>query len=438
MRRLGGLFVLLAALIAGPALAAPPSGPLAIVDVGVIDGTGAPRQPHRTVLVRDGRIQAVKPAGAPVPKGYRRIDGRGMTLIPGLWDMHVHSLWDPSAPKVFLPRFVAYGVTSVRDMGGNEAGWRAGRDFMADSPDWAPRLYAAGMILDGPRPVQAEVSIAVADAAEARAAVDQLADEGADFIKVYTLLPREAFLAAADEARKRGLRIVGHLPASVSVDEAIAAGMSDIEHMVAETGGYCPRDNEAACGPIFVRLAAARIAQTPTLRVRQVRATLADPLGWASDPDLALMPAVVRRDWLAELAGRDPAKVELNARRKADFAHEDWMATGLIRAGAPILVGTDSGTSFVYPGRSLHEELMLLCQAGLTPLQAIAAATGQAADFMGANSGYVLPGRDADLVLLAADPSREIANTRRIVAVVRLGVLHDRAELDKVLARKPD
>lgn len=434
MRRLAGWLILLAAFMAGPALAAPP---LAIVDVGVIDGTGSPRQPHRTVLVRDGRIQAVTPADRRAPKGYRRIDGRGMTLIPGLWDMHVHTLWDPGVPKVFLPRFVAYGVTSVRDMGGNEAGWRAGRDFIAGNPDWSPRVYAAGMILDGPRPVQADISIPIADAAQARAAVDRLADEGADFIKVYTLLPREAFLAAADEARKRGLRVVGHLPASVTVDEAIAAGMSDIEHMVAETGGYCPRDNEAACGPIFDRLAAARIAQTPTLRVRQIRATLADPLGWADDPELALMPAAVRRDWLAELAGRDPAKAALNASRKADFAHEDWMATGLIRAGAPILVGTDSGTGFVYPGRSLHEELMLLSRAGLTPVQTIAAATGQAADFMGANSGRILPGRDADLVLLAADPSHDIANTRRIVAVVRLGVLHDRAELDAVLACKP-
>ncbi len=411
----------------------------ALVDVTVIDGTGSAADPHRTILIEGERIVAVTSARRRLPAGVRRVQGRGLTVIPGLWDMHVHTLAGADMPPVFLPRFVAWGVTTVRDMGGDEAGWASARAFMAKRPDWTPRIYRPGRILDGPKPVQADVSIAVSTPDEARAAVDRMAGEGADFIKVYTLLPPDAFRAVVAEARLRGLRVAGHLPFGVSVEDAIAAPMLSIEHMVAETGGLCPADQPSACAPIFARLAEARLAQTPTLDVLSHGAQAADHPEWALDPELKLMPPAVRADWLDELERRRTAPSATKERRKAAWAHDLWMAKGLIAAHVPVLAGTDTGTLFVYPGRSLHEELALLVEAGLSPLQAISAASWRAATLMGAGdrSGRIAPGFAADLVLLSADPSRNIANTRRIRAVVKSGRLHDRRALDRVLRGEP-
>ncbi len=432
-------------LIAAAALALASTTPataadsVAVVDVRLVDGLGGPPQENRTILIADGRIVAVTPAESPAPKGYRRIDGRGRTLLPGLWDMHVHTLWAEEIPEAFLPRFVGWGVTTVRDMGGDDVGAAAGAAFATAHPDRSPRIYRAGRVLDGPAPVDPSISIAVATPQDARAAVARLAEGGADFVKVYTLLPREAFLAAGDEARRRGLKLVGHLPSTASVDDAIAAGMSDIEHMVAETGGYCPSTDRLACEPVFDKLIAADIAQTPTLLPRLRRADGADHPEWGDDPDLVGLPASVRDYWLGDLRNRRAAAPELTSSRKADFVHETWMASRLIDKGARILAGSDAGTPFSYPGRSLHEELALLVAAGMSPGEAIAAATSGAATFMGAGgrSGRVAPGYDADLILVDGDPTADIGALRTIVLVIRSGVVLDAATLKEMREGDP-
>ena len=434
-RLVAGLLAAALALCLAAAGPVPLEG-LAIVDVAVIDGTGAAPVLHRTVLVESGRIKAVTAADRPPPGRYRRIDGRGRTLIPGLWDMHVHALWDEAAPAAFFPRFVANGVTTVRDMGGNEAGERAAAEFAASRRAWSPVVFRSGRILDGPAPVDPSVSIAVSSPAEARAAVDRLADSGVHFIKVYTLLSRDAFLAAAARARERNLPVAGHLPTEVTIEDAAVAGMASIEHMQAEIGGYCPASDEAACGPIFSRLAAVGIAQTPTLIARYHRGHGAAHPEWSGEPEFALMPKIVRDYWRSALDAWVAAPPERALARLRDFEHEQRMAAWLAASDAVVLVGSDTGTPFAYPGRSLHEELELLVGAGMTPLEVISAATWGAARFMGAGerSGRIAPGYDADLVLLDADPSADIRATRRIRAVVRAGVLHDRAALNRVLA----
>lgn len=435
-RALVPFLVLLLGLVAGPAAPGPARAErLAFVDISVLDGTGAPPALHRTVLVADGRIVAVTGLERP-PPGYRRIDGRGRTILPGLWDMHVHSLWSSEVPGAFFPRFVAYGVTTVRDMGGNEAGFEAALAVTAAHPAWSPRVYRAGRILDGPEPVDPSISMAVTTPGDAIAAVDQLADQGVDFIKVYTLLPRDAFLAAGRRAGERGLPVVGHLPATATVDDAISIQMADIEHMQAEIGGYCPKVDRQACEPVFSRLIAAGVAQSPTLLPRYRRAYAATHPGWGRDPELARLPPSVVNYWQDDLADKLAAPAELVARRMSDYDHEVWMAGRLIRKRAPLLAGSDTGTPFAWPGLSLHEELALLVKAGLAPGEAIAIATGGAARFMGAggHSGRIAPGYDADLVLVEGDPSRDIADLRRIVAVVRGGVFLDRATLARMLA----
>lgn len=427
VRALVGIVLVLAA----PAVARAADG-VAIVGVSVVDGSGGAAARNRTVLVAGGRIVAVRPAWRGVPDGYRQISGRGRTVLPGLWDMHVHTLSGPEIPEAFFPRFLAWGVTTVRDMGGNEAGSAAAAAFSARHPGRSPRVYRPGRILDGPDPVDPLISIAVATPEEARTAVARLAAEGVDFIKVYTLLPHEAFLAAGDEARRRGLRLVGHLPWKSTVDDAVAIGMADIEHMVAETGGYCPADNRPACEPLFDKLLRAGIAQEPTLLPRFRRAGEAGHPEWGEDPALAAMPASVRDYWLGDLRAKRAAPEALSARRLADFAHERWMAARLIERGATILVGSDAGTPFSWPGRSLHEELELLVAEGLSPSRAIAAATSGAAAFMGAgdHSGRIAAGYDADLLIVEGDPTKDIGALRRIAVVIKGGVVLDRPMLD--------
>jgi imidazolonepropionase-like amidohydrolase len=422
----------------GLAGAAQAASRLALMDVTVIDGTGSQPEPHRTVLIEGERIVAVTPSGQAPPRGFRRINLAGKFVIPGLWDMHVHTLWSDEVPRVFLPRFVAYGVTTVRDMGGNEAGWAAARRVIAERPAWTPRIYRAGPILDGPEPVDPRVSIAVADAASGRAAVDLLAGQGVDFIKVYTLLPPEAFRAVAERSRELGLRVAGHIPFGATLDDVIAARMASIEHVNAELGGYCAKDDHPACPQAFQRLIAAGVVQTPTLLVRERRAYAGDNPGWVQDPEFRAMPAGVRAEWSSSLAAYLGASADRRQSRKSDFEHERWMTSQLIAAGAAVLVGTDTGTAFAYPGRSIHEELGLLVDAGLSPLQAIAAATGASARFMGdERGGRIDAGFAADLVVLDADPSIDIRNTRRIRAVVRAGTWHSRGRLDRALATGP-
>lgn len=423
-------------LAAGPAAPGVPHGErLAFVDVNVIDGTSHAPEQHRTVLVAKGKIVAVTSASRRAPWGYRQIDGRGRTLLPGLWDMHVHSEWLPDVPAAFFPRFVAYGVTTVRDMGGNEAGYAAARAFAAAHPDQSPNVYRAGRILDGPEPVDPTISIAVGTPQEAVAAVDRLADEGVDFIKVYTLLPRDAFLAAGRRAAERNLSIVGHLPAEATIEDALTVHMATIEHMQAEIGGFCPESDEATCDPIFDRLICCT-AQTPTLLPRYRRAYAATSPEWGEDPELARLPAAVRDYWLADLRDKLTASAERSARRRKDYDHEVWMAARLNAKGATMLAGSDAGTPFSWPGRSLHEELRLLVKAGMTPSRAISIATWGGALVMGAgqHSGRIFKGYDADLLLVEGDPSRNIADLGQILMVVRNGKLLDRSTLDRWLA----
>ncbi len=213
---------------------------LAITGVTVIDATGAPARPDMTVVVTGDRITAVrKTAEVGVPEGARVVDGKGKYLIPGLWDMHVHTA-DPS----FLPLYLANGVTGVRDMHALDPDAIFGlRKQVQEGKQPGPRIVAAGPLVDGPKPF-VPGSLVAANAAEGREAVRKLKKMGADFVKVYTKLPREAYLSIADEAKKQGLPFAGHLPESVSTAEASDLGHKSIEHLTGVALGCSDREDE--------------------------------------------------------------------------------------------------------------------------------------------------------------------------------------------------
>jgi len=466
--------VLLAVLLLGvsaPDGEAQTAGVLALTHVTVIDTSGRPAQADQTVVVSAGRITAVGPsATVRVPKDARVVEARGKFLIPGLWDMHVHIAGisaDPAWSKqVILPELIAYGIVGVRDMGGDLEvllGWR--REIEAGTLV-GPHIVAGGPMLV-PRGKKNAEQYPVANADEARQAVRELKQRGADFIKVIGLPSRETFFALADEAKKQGISFVGHVPAVVTASEASDAGMRSIEHIVysglaldcssrekelreAALQARANRDAAASAklmldavdsysaekaaelwarfkknGTWVVPTLASISVQTPSSLTAEQQ---------AADPGLDFVPEALRKQWDPRLPENKPSEADQKWWSR-QFANDERLTREMHRAGVATLAGSDSLDHFVFPGSSLHAELQLLQSNGYTPLEALQSATRDAARFLGREKefGAVAVGAHADLVLLNANPLDDIANTLKINAVVREGVFLDRAALDTLL-----
>lgn len=235
MKRLSLWFLLFSLFGAAVPLSTRQPAPtlLAIIHVTVIDATGAEAAPDQTVIIKGDRISSMGKTGeVAIPNDASTVDASGKFLIPGLWDMHVHTLQE-GRPELFFPLFIASGVTGVRDMGSPPhelRGIRRLREQIEEGKLLGPRIVAAGPLVDGPSPMFPELSIAVASETEARQVVNDLTSGGADFIKVYSLLTRDSYFAVADEARRRDIPFAGHGPESVSAAEASDAGQGSIEH----------------------------------------------------------------------------------------------------------------------------------------------------------------------------------------------------------------
>jgi imidazolonepropionase-like amidohydrolase len=271
-------------------------------------------------------------------------------------------------------------------------------------------------------------------AAEARQLVRKAKQEGADFVKVHDGVPRDAYFALVDEARKSGLAVEGHVPESITAAEASVAGQKSIEHLTG-VAKAAPDDKQAQA--LFALFRINGTGQCPTLVMRHSYTVLDDP-GLASDRRLKYVEPSRRKSWLdMQNETKSFPPDELPDRRET-VRNEMRLVGEMQRAGVEILAGTDavSSAAYVLPGFSLHEELAMLVQAGLTPMEALQAATRNPAGFLNAldNRGTVDAGKLADLVLLDADPLQDIANTRRINAIVINGHLIDRKALDQMLA----
>ena len=456
----------------------PVDQPDVLIDgVTVIDGTSGGPAPDRAVAIRGGQIVAIAPAGS-LDAGSRtvRIDGRGKFLIPGLWDMHVHLM---GYSERAFPLFLANGVTTIRDMGGNLARMRSLRDAVQSGQRLGPELLIAGPILDAPflvRAVQgsvyAEGREAVADSAAAMFWVDSLSRVPVDQIKIHSMTPRGAYLAIVARARHYGIPVGGHVPDSLMPREVIEAGQRTIEHtwriplatssrgdeisrweLAAMQSSFDAADRRKARPPVMIRLAAddsglasfdsARAAEfaawagqqevwfDPTLVV--IQAFLGIP-GVGDSSELRFVPPSARLEERVGPANPNPTAAELEALRRK-YLTTRRPIEALIRGGAKIIAGTDVPVMPLVPGFALHHELAALVDAGLTPMQAIQAATRNASQAAARSHqvGTIEPGKRADLVLLDADPLADIANTKRIRAVVIRGRLLERAALDSLL-----
>ena len=476
MRQAFAFCVLAAAATAGAT--EPRDQLLALTHVTVVDVEGSRKVPDSTLLFSpsNGRIVAVGPsASTKLPKGTRVIDASRGYVIPGLWDMHVHALRPET--ESYLPMFISNGVTGVRDMGtglGNlplAARWRQGA---LEGRRIGPRIYASGPVLGAARPQNA---IPSSTEAEARLAVTTLKQKGADFIKVYSLLPAAAFFAALDEAARNGLDVVGHVPVWVTAEAASDGGQKSMEHLYgilescstreadvreeieraatnADTWAawgavvratdrlYARQEKDGTysrerCASLFSRFVRNRTWQCPTLVLRRAF-TLRDDPQFTDDPRTRELPPSVVAAWKnsqADTRNRDLTTDEFQDRRLR-LEKESALVGEMQRAGVGLLAGTDLGNPYVYPGSSLHDELAMLVQAGLTPVEALRTATTNPVRFLKLTDslGSVAEGKLADLVVLDGDPLTDIANTRRIRAVIFNGRYFTRAELNA----KPD
>jgi imidazolonepropionase-like amidohydrolase len=319
-------------------------------------------------------------------------------------------------------------------MGGQLSVLAAYRDAKKKyDPAW-PRVVAAGVILDGPVPVQPDVSIAVADSSGAVDAVQMLSRAGVDFIKVYTMLPRDAYFAAVGEARRLSLPVAGHVPGAVTPEEAANAGQRSIEHLRDEIEPFCRRGDAAECVRLAAIFRARGTWQVPTLVALRAKAQFDDP-SLDDDPRLNFVPKELRDEWSAGRRAKIQRGSEYLMSRRSQYADEVWLTGFLAQQHVPLLAGTDAGSPYCYPGFSLHDELELLVVAGLTPLDALRAATLSPADFFGARNmmGTIEVGRVADMVVLNGNPLLDIGTTRDIEAVVLRGRILEREELDEML-----
>lgn len=396
---------------------------LVIGGVSVVDIEDGSVRPDQVIQIDAGRIVDIRPsADGPMPASATFVDGRRLYVIPGLWDMHVHALWDSAVALSFLPAFARAGITGIRDMGGDLNVLERVRSA-AESESWNwPRIIAVGQVLDGPIPIDPSMSLAVGTTDEAKQAVDQLAAHGVDFIKVYTLLPRDAYFAVLERAQALGLPVVGHIPAEVSVLEAIEAGQIGIEHLRDELEPFCHDMDYSVCEALIQRFRELSIQNTPTLVVLEAKADF-DYRSSEVSSAAPNIPDLVEAYWRSSAIAQHARPKEWFARRSALFAEESAMVGRLHRGGASILAGSDAGNPFIFPGLSLHRELELLVEAGLTAQEALLSATLGPARFLGiADSvGEVRPGFTADLVLLGGNPLDDILNVRRVSEVVVRG-----------------
>jgi imidazolonepropionase-like amidohydrolase len=434
---------------------------IVIAHVTVINPGAASVRPDSIVVINGARITFVSHSVAvPLAKNTRVIDGRGQFLIPGLWDMHVHSAfgdWFPGGRDIILPLFIANGVTGVRDMGGDVPVLFAWRKQITAGEIVGPRMIISGPMLDALLPegkLRFPSSIAVTTPESAVAAVDALKAQGVDFIKVQSVISHDAYLAAAAEAHKVGLPIVGHVPDKVRLAEVIAAGQKSVEHLMGIFEGCSTQEekfltgqgnlqlllstqDQAKCDALIRQLAQSQTWEVPTL-AWQRGGTFLDQRDLKHDPLDNYVPAYWREvTWKRFTEEMMPGLLHdpLELRQKY-FASNLQMVGALHRAGVPFMAGTDAAPGvYILPGFSLHDELANFVEAGFTPMESLQTATSGPAKFLGMESRYgsVAAGKIADLVLLNANPLDNVHNTRKIAAVIANGRVFDRSALDRIL-----
>ena len=450
------LAALAAALLAGPLVACSPRPSetpcpdcLVLHDVTVIDGLGNAPAPHRTVVVRAGLIEGVYDAeGYRPPPGADVRDLAGRFVLPGFVDTHAHVTVLPPAPggglgladhmdrdasEETLRTLLAFGVTSVRNPAAPLPDGPALRDAVASGTVLGPTIRTAGPALHARRPDRSPH-----DTASVRVEVRRQAAAGVDYVKVYASVTPELLAAVVNEAHRQGLEVVGHLQRTTWT-EAARLGIDHVTHGAPWSTSYLPDSlRDGYTGSMLGRLdwlegidldgpemretvralAQAGVTVDPTLVAYHTK-FWGDDARYLQSPDSVYAPALVRADWRRGTYVDDWTAADF-ARAKRLWPVVLGITRRLWEGGVTLAVGSDLPNPWVVPGAAFHEGMLLLHDAGIPPLDVLRMATYNGAVVLGlaGRTGSVEAGKEADLVVLTADPTADLANTRAVEWVV--------------------
>ncbi len=425
-----------------------PKKGIAFTGASLFDAVSGTVKPRTTVVVVGNRITAVGPDETiGIPDGVDVVDARGKTLLPGLWDMHVHLSGVDGALHI------AAGVTTARDLGNDYESLRAIRDRFDAGTAVGPRVIMAGL-LDGPGQYAAPTGVLADTPDEARATVRRLKSQGYVQVKIYSSVKPELVPVIADEAHKLGMRVSGHIPAFMTAEQAVRAGYDEIQHVNMLFLNFLFDTVKDTRTPARFTAVAEHAAEldlgSPRVRefikLLQERRTVVDPTANAFEELFVArkgqispvfgavvdrMPPQVRRGFLS---GGLPVPEGMDARYRASFEKALSMLAVLHRAGIRIVVGTDSLAGFAY-----HRELELYVKAGIPETAVLQMATIGAARVMGAEKelGSIEVGKLADLVLVDGDPKSTISDVRKTSLVVKDGAVYRPAEIYGAVGVRP-
>ena len=421
-----------------------------ITNVNIVDVRTGEILRNKTIAIDNNRITAIYDKEIFGSDSTVVIDGKGKYLIPGLWDMHAHYKWS----HVDLdPLLIANGITGVREMWGNMPN-------VVDIPkksqieeSLSPDIYTSGDLIDGNPPSFPGFagSIVVTTPDEAVKAVDTQIEENVDFIKIYSSLSEECFMAIAKEARKRNIPFAGHIPNNVSIYKAIEAGMASSEHLYGFLVGCISQNNngnssesieeflskfsEKRFDSLCIVLANSNMWLCPTLTVNRAMSYLNDTV-FISDNRIAYLPGYVIDIWNQKINPYTKSQIDaFSISTRARYLFELSLIGKMNEKGVKFIAGTDFPNPYVFPGFSLHDELALMVKGGMSALDALKSATLNAALFMNKENdfGSVEVGKLASLVILNKNPLENIENTKSIETVILRGRVLDKATLNKML-----
>lgn len=449
---------------------------IVIHEVAIIDAVQGFKSDQSVVIRNEEIIEVVNASEVMIPNGAEVIDGKGKFLIPGLWDAHVHLSYIPELSSSMFDLFLVNGITSIRDTGGQLDLVMPWKEKSVANPGSSPRVMVAGPLLDGVptvydgSPGRPKLGLGAATPEEAKLLVDQFVEAGVDLIKSYEMLTPQSYQAVIEHAKRYDLPVTGHVPLSMDVIEASDLGLRSMEHL---------RNLEMACSSDFDSLKKVREKlliegnslqggvlrsniheaqryhavftqdaqrrdlvlttllknntwQVPTLTIAAARQNrVFDREEWRDD--FRYLPPSVRDQWTESAINFSEIATPEKSIAYANWAYE--MIGHLDDKRIGIMAGTDTPIFFLTPGFSLHEELRLLVKGGLSPLKALEAATIRPAEYFNLQEklGTIEAGKLADLVLLNANPLKEITNTQKITAVIKNGMFYSRNSLDSML-----
>jgi imidazolonepropionase-like amidohydrolase len=414
-----------------------------ITDVNIVDVNTGKILKNKTLAIDNNRITAIYNKEIVGSDSTMVIDGKGKYLIPGLWDMHAHYQWS----RVDLdPLLIANGITGVREMWGNMPAFVVVPKSAQQEGLVSPDIYLSADLIDG-NPPSFPGSIVVSTTDEAAGAVKSQMDKKVNFLKVYSSLTEECFLAVAEEAKKNNIPFAGHIPNGVSIYKAIEAGMASSEHLYGFLDACSSVDtsNEALIGTFSEKrfdsicsvLAKSSMWLCPTLTVNRAMGYLNDSI-FINDNRKAYLPEYVLEIWNQKLNPYTKSQIDNFANSsRVRYLFELSLIGKMNEKGVKFLAGTDFPNPYVFPGFSLHDELSLMVKGGMPILDALRTATVNPAKFMNKadDFGSVEVGKIASLILLNKNPLEDIENSTSIETVIIRGKVYNRKALDLMLEK---